>query len=356
MLLNAIAENLSFCQSVLLNEFKQSPFGFIDVGARGGVHDIVEPFAKYTSVLAFEPDSDECRRLLAIKEVSEPWAEFILEPMALADSKGEAELVLLSASTNHSLRAPNLLMTERYQMEKWREIGRESLIVETLDNVIADSYEKQKYVGEFIKLDTQGSEFEIITGAQKTLLDRTVAVVCEVSFAELYKGQKLFSEVELKMRELGFSFYGFTSMFTRSKKQLNKLKHRTQERAFYTDAIFFKDPLSGLKCSEHQNLRQTYALFISAVLLGYYDFSLELAKETWLKKANENEVNAIENFIKTVSMIKSEDELNAVKKLSEFASSEPELVNLHIGAFVDQRRANNDFHDVLNTLATPQPK
>jgi FkbM family methyltransferase len=354
--LNSIIKHKALSGTELLVEFKNSPLGFIDVGARGGIHNIVEPFAMYTSVLAFEPDHEECDRLNKIPEVFEHWSEFILEPKALSDKKGQAELVLLSAATNHSLREPNLPITRRYGMEKWQEIGRESLETETLDNIIFQKYQDKPYIGEFIKLDTQGSEYEIIMGARKTISERTVAVVCEVSFAELYKGQKLFSEVEILMRELGFSFYGFTSMFSRSQKQLNKLHHGTKERPFYTDAIFFKDPLTDDSLRESFSNRQSKSLLLCAILLGYYDFALELAKSIWLFESDQKEMVAIEEFIKDISIININDSISEVKVLHEKVLKEPKSTNLYVGAFVDQRRGNNDFHDVLNTLATPQPK
>ncbi|REL34835.1 FkbM family methyltransferase [Thalassotalea euphylliae] len=356
MLLNSIAKHLSFKKTSLLHEFEQTPLGFIDVGARGGVHELVEPFAMYTAVLAFEPDKKECLRLQAIEEVTAPWASFTLEASALSDERGSAELVLMSAPTNHSLRAPNLQLTDRYQMEKWREIGREPLQVDTLDNIIQRNKSQVNPVAEFIKLDTQGSEHEILTGATETIREQTVAIVCEVSFAELYKGQKLFSEVEQQMRSLGFSFYGFTSMFSRSQKQLNKLTNGTKERPFYTDAIFFKDPLSSLSNSEHQSERQSKSLFVISLLLGYFDFALELAKATWLINACSTEINAIATLVDELSKLDAQAEQAALNDLVSNIQATPEKIHLHIGAFVDARRANNDFHDVLNTLATPQPK
>lgn len=353
---NEIINHPSLQDTDLLGTFKEFPLGFIDIGARGGVHDLVEPFAKRTSVLAFEPDKDECQRLLSIPEVVNQWAEFIIEPIALSNKKGQAELVLMSAPTNHSLREPNLLVTDRYNMEKWREVGRESLQTDTLDNIIDCRFSNQKYIGEFIKLDTQGSEYEILQGAFNTITTRTVAIVCEVSFAELYKGQKLFSEVEILMRDFGFSFYGFTSMFSRSQKQLDKLSHGSKERPFYTDAIFFRDPIQGTAVSQSFSKRQAKSLFICTILLGYFDFALELAKKTWLVDASLDENKKIVDFVLDISKQPIENEKINVFDLYDKIKKSPDLTNLHIGAFVDQRRENNDFHDVLNTLATPIPK
>tara|TARA_B100000287_G_scaffold415550_1_gene449279 strand:+ start:1090 stop:1323 length:234 start_codon:yes stop_codon:yes gene_type:complete len=56
------------------------------------------------------------------------------------------------------------------------------------------------------------------------LNEKTVALLTEVFFCEVYEGQKLFSETEMLLREQGFTFYGFTYLENRYKNKnfLNK--------------------------------------------------------------------------------------------------------------------------------------
>ncbi|NBV29422.1 hypothetical protein EBS02_10520, partial [bacterium] len=75
-----IITNPHFIESGLLDYFNENPISFIDIGARGGAHDIVNPIAKITSVLGFEPNQSECERLMQKPEVVEPWHTFSLEP------------------------------------------------------------------------------------------------------------------------------------------------------------------------------------------------------------------------------------------------------------------------------------
>ena len=145
--------------------------------------------------------------------------------------------------TNSSLRAPNPAIVARYNMEKWREVGTVPLRTGTLDDVLFGPHEAEPFWGEFIKLDTQGTEYEVLRGATRTLRERTVAIVAEVEFFQVYEGQRLFTEVELMLRELGFTFYGFLTLAQRSCRQLNKRVELGRERYFFGDAVFFKDPL-----------------------------------------------------------------------------------------------------------------
>jgi FkbM family methyltransferase len=351
---DAIAHHSCFGKIRPGQSLSDTPMGFLDIGARGGAHDMVEPVASCTAVLGFEPDEAECTRLLANPEVTKPWARIEFEPVALADKKGVATLHLLSAATNHSLLPPNEAFTRRYNMVKWQVIGQEPLSTVKLDDMLFGKRAKEKFWGEFIKLDTQGTEYEILEGARKTLNERTVAIVCEVAFAELYKGQKLFSDVECMLREQGFSFYGFTSIHTRSQKLLDKRESATAERAIYSDAIFFKDPLPGGPKSVTLSPRQINVLFVSALLLNFYDFALELARATWLRDADAAENEAVTRLVLDLAQLPPETTLSALESLLEQAKAVPGLANVCAGNFVDRRRRLCDYDDVLNV--SPLPK
>lgn len=351
--MNVLADCAYFIESQVGKSLLSKPLGFIDIGARGGAHDLVEPIAKLTAVLGFEPDVPECERLMTLPAVYEPWAKFLLKPVALAGSKGSATLKLLSSNTNHSLLSPNTDFTSRYNMVKWKEIGQCSLETDTLDAILNEPDMKTNRWAEFLKIDTQGTEYEILQGALSSLKRETVAVVAEVAFCELYKDQKLFSDVEALMREQGFSFYGFTTLHTRSQKYLDKKSFATRERVIYSDAIFFKDPLPG-GYTGHFDERNAYTLFTIALLLGFYDFALELANGTWLKSANQEERTHIEMLVQWCARNNPEDSMAEVNRVAQLANENPELSNVIVGGFVDQRRFYCDYDDFLNV--SPLPK
>jgi FkbM family methyltransferase len=58
-----------------------------------------------------------------------------------------------------------------------------------------------------LKIDVQGFELEVLHGAE-LLLDRFAAIYCELSFAELYAGQALASEVISYLFHQGFHLVG----------------------------------------------------------------------------------------------------------------------------------------------------
>lgn len=351
--LNSLVNNPDFSSTSVGEMLIHCPLGFVDIGARGGAHDIVFDVARNTSVLAFEPDTNEYARLIASKEVSEPWADFQLRPLALSARKSSASLHLLKEPNNNSLLEPNNVFVTRYNMSKWLEVGSRSLETVTLDSVIFGGEGSGNNWGEFVKLDTQGTEFDILVGASRTLTERCVAIVTEVSFCQLYKHQKSFSDVEHLLRQYGFAFYGFRSMHTRSCKILDKKTHASSERLIYADAVFFKDPLSGSKVVDLTE-RQQKILFLTATLLNYHDFALELPRKTWLRDKRSSELDLIERLIKKRAELSIQSTISDVHDLARNVNKAPHLANVIVGDFVDRRRMINNYDDILNVIPLPR--
>ncbi len=343
-MLNKLLDHPLFQTIAPYQSFKETPLGFIDIGARGGVHPLVEPLAGITGILGFEPDVEECVRMRQELGTKSPWAVWDVEPCALAGNSGAATLYRFHTPANDSLRPANQKMVDRYNVKTLAPIGTLPLQTTTLDEVIWQRRTQENFWGEFIKIDTQSTEYEVFQGSVRTLSDRTVALFVEVEFLQMYQDQKLFSEVEIFLRQYGFSCYGFHSMHHRSCKQLDKVQQAGRERTWWADAVFFKDPLAGNSWSKPISERETYVLFSCAMLLGYYDFALELALKTWATGA---EAERVKELVFSYAAIPPETTVNEVKDLSQKVQAHPDLANIITGHFVDRRRGNSDYDDVI---------
>jgi len=342
---DVISSNATFRLTRPGKTLASQPMGFIDVGARGGVHDLVSAVASDTAVLGFEPDEQACAELNeAMASGRLPWARLKILPMALADRRGPATLHLCSAPTNHSLLPVNRSFAERYRMEKFAPAGTHALITERLDDVLFGTLADEPFWGEFIKLDTQGTEYEILAGARRTLAERTVALFVEVEFCPIYERQKLFSELELALRDAGFTFFGFHSTHERSRKLLDKKRHLGRERLLHADAVFFRDPLPGSERKVELAPRQQDVLFTCALLLGYFDYALELAEA--LIAPNERELATARSLIEQLAYHDPRAAQHAALDLAQSIHTRPDLANIAVGRFVDERRAVCNFEDV----------
>ena len=335
----SLSSNEFFKKTPVFKALQDMPFGFIDVGARGGIHTIIDPVRDLTAVMGFEPNEEEQKRLL--KEVDgSGYAAYEVEAQALAEREKDANLYLLEAPTNDSLLSPNEFIGKRYDMPKFVQVGKTELRTTKLDTILFKERAAQEFWGEFIKLDTQGSEFDILAGSKKTLQDRCVSLIIEVEFFRLYENQNLFSEVEKFLRTLGFSFYGFSDMFRRSRRQIDKKIIRGCERLQHADAVFFKDPYN--EDEVEISTRQKYVLFLSAMLLGYYDFALEIAEKEWGGREN------VQQMINTFAYSDPADAIQDVEDVLAQMKKDPENANIYLGKFLDKRRMQFDYNDILH--------
>jgi hypothetical protein len=222
-------------------------------------------------------------------------------------------------------------------MEKWREIRRTDLTTTTLDEVLARKASAVPW-GEMIKVDTQGTEFEILDGARRTLRERTCFLCIEVSFCELYRGQKLFSDVEKLLRDLGFSFYGFDRVFNRSRKALDKRDEWGRERMIQADAYFMRDP--GDRPTDPRGRREVAVTAVGAFIAGYHDLALELVG------AIGPDADAFAREVRRQAALSAGDAVSAVENLNEAVHADPKHANVHVGKFVDERRRRNDYYDM----------
>jgi FkbM family methyltransferase len=174
------------------------PLTLVDVGARGGLDERWKPFYPKLSVIAFEPDPQECARLNA-----QQWpyrARFI--PNALGEHDGEsAVLNLCRDPACSSLLRPNAELCSQFEYGSAMDIvGRFPVTLSRLDTVC-------DVQPDMLKIDTQGTELAILRGAGK-LLEHVRGVELEVEFVPQYEGQPLFADVDDFMREQGFMLRG----------------------------------------------------------------------------------------------------------------------------------------------------
>lgn len=343
--MNSIYKNELFSGSRLFRDFKKKPWGFIDIGARGGFSEIPQPVAGLTAVMGFEPDAAESERMQKELELDSPWARIAIHAAGLSDREGPAKLHCFNQSTNDSLLPANPHYTERYKMERWTLQKVVEIRTKTLDQVLFESYPTDDFWGEFLKIDTQGTEYQILRGAEKTLKERTLAIATEVEFFELYAGQKLFSDLELHLRGLGFSFYGFMDLHHRSLKQLDKRKENGRERAFFANAVFLKDPFSLGARAAPLDERKLQALFLSAMTLGYYDFALEIVSKTWQKKDPE-EAERLGALIHILAKSEPEKSAAEVEALSHSIRKNPGEAAFLMGKLVDRHRFDGDYFSI----------
>ncbi|MCK5746342.1 MAG: FkbM family methyltransferase, partial [Oricola sp.] len=82
-------------------------------------------------------------------------------------------------------------------------VGRESVEIRRLDDIAADILSAANAGPILLKLDTQGTERQVMQGGAAAL-EKIDYILCECSLVPVYKGEPVIEEQILWMREKGF--------------------------------------------------------------------------------------------------------------------------------------------------------
>lgn len=179
----------------------------VDIGARGGA---AEEWARIGACVDFfgcEPDEEECRRLNAGTTTSVSSETYY--PYAVAGADEPRTFYETRSPTCSSLLKPNTEEWKRYG-EPGSDRNRRGEIVSegTIETVsLTTLCETEDIDPDVLKLDTQGSELEILSGYADDL-PSLLGIETEVEFVELYEDQPLFADVDAFLRDHGFELYG----------------------------------------------------------------------------------------------------------------------------------------------------
>ncbi|MCA3262815.1 MAG: FkbM family methyltransferase [Telmatospirillum sp.] len=123
-------------------------------------------------------------------------------PFGLAATSGLLPFYLTGVPSGSSLLMPNEAVMADYSKPNY---GRIDKVLELPFFTFSEFITKHaRLLPELIKLDTQGSELDILRSLDEPGWSDVIAVETEVEFAELYSNQPLFRDVDAFMAERGF--------------------------------------------------------------------------------------------------------------------------------------------------------
>jgi FkbM family methyltransferase len=128
---------------------------------------------------------------------------------------------------------------------------------------------------DFLSIDTQGSEYEILLGAKETLKSSVVAMVIEAEFHPLYQGQKLFGDLAKLLSDSGFDFVRFLSMDEMSPFR-GPIGARGEGFHMSANALFFRriNDIDKIE-DELQHYIMYQKLAFIAIVFNQFEYGLE---------------------------------------------------------------------------------
>ena len=179
-----------------------------DIGANEGQFaSEIREFGYTGKIISFEPLSSARKKLLAFAS-ADP-GSVVHDQAAIGDLDGEIEIYIAGNSVSSSV----LPMLESHSRAA---VGSAYIDSERVPIMMLDSIASRYLTSDsklFIKIDTQGFEWQVLDGGIKTL-QQAHGVLCELSLVPLYDGQRLWREIVDRLEAEGFILWALQKGFT----------------------------------------------------------------------------------------------------------------------------------------------
>lgn len=174
---------------------------------------MLKPLHEFMEVHAVEPEE---KAALQLQNVVNRFRKYRVHQLAIADHTGKGELLVTAHPSMSSLLEPDFNEFARdfgavRNAGDWKKtmnvVSRQNVITNTFYDFYANNI--TGFI-DFLKIDTQGNELEILKSGEALIREHKIGVLCvEVGLFSVYKGQCLFSDVDLFMRERGYRLVEF---------------------------------------------------------------------------------------------------------------------------------------------------
>ncbi len=160
---------------------------FIDVGANTGqTIDLVRKDFKNAKIYSFEPTPELVKELEA-KYKSDSYV--IISEKALADFDGKAKFYVSPYSPTNSMLVPDIDLYIEIHCDRANDLKNLKEIVVPV-TTLSNWYKSNNFSDhiDVLKIDTQGTELQVLKGAGDLLKDKIKIIILEVQFVNFYKG------------------------------------------------------------------------------------------------------------------------------------------------------------------------
>ena len=161
-------------------------------------------------IISFEPLTSARKNLLSFASCDPGWQ--VHEQSAIGHQDGEIEIHISGNSVSSSLLP--MLESHSSASEGSEYVGSEQIPIFKLDSIANQYLDKNSNL--FIKIDTQGYEWQVLDGASETL-KRAQGVLCELSLVTLYHEQRLWRDIVDRLDQQGFMLWALQKGFINPK-------------------------------------------------------------------------------------------------------------------------------------------
>jgi len=197
----------------------------MDVGANVGQFALAVRSVGYKGkILSFEPLTSAYSKLCQAADREQNWE--VYKRCAVGHFDGEIQINIGRNSVTSSI----LPIHQKLYLaaDGATYVGSETVPIVKLDSVAMEYLSKANGQA-FIKIDTQGFEWQVLDGASDTL-KQVQGILCELSLTPLYDGQHLWMDIIDRLSSAGFTLWAIQPGFMDPR----------DGRTLQIDAIFFR--------------------------------------------------------------------------------------------------------------------
>ena len=238
---------------------------FFDIGSAGGLE---WPWSKVSNNLLNiylcdprEKNNNEKTSSNIIQNIL--WSENITKEFNFFDQEETSSVYM--PNLEYLKNFPNI---NRFNLSK-----KVKLETKTIDHFVSKNIIKDI---DFIKLDAQGAELDILEGGKNFLKNNLIGLQIEVEFNEIYKDQPHFNKVDRFIREeLDLELWDLQPHYWTYNNNLKQPNYKGQ--LIYADALYFK-PIKNLEKMQinldgAKFTNKIFSLMYVSIMYGYYDFA-----------------------------------------------------------------------------------
>jgi FkbM family methyltransferase len=255
-------------------------------------------FAPNLTIYGFDADADACEAAeaeLELKNIN--WTEKHI-PLALGKSIEERTLYVTKHPMCSSLYEPNEEFTDRFS--SLPEFCNLDFTME-IETTTLDAFCDAEGINtiDFLQIDVQGAELEVLKGASKILSRGVLGIETEVEFSHIYVNQPLFADIDVYLRENDFTLFDLRNAYrVRARSPIASMR---QGQLLWGEAYYLQDPIrenANLQIKEPERILKLACI---ADVLDFPDYALELLEYLTVNYGTNPEYNFADTIIESLS-------------------------------------------------------
>lgn len=280
-------------------------------------------FAPNLSIYGFDADADACDEANAELDKRQiNWKE-IHTPLAFSKALEEKTLYVTKHPMCSSLYPPNEPYLARFA--GLSELMNLDFSFE-LDTTTLDHFCQEEGVKEidFLQIDVQGADLDVLEGAKKILSCGILAIQVEVEFSHLYINQPLFADVDTFLRKHDFTLFDVSKSYRpRARSPIHATGRAGQ--LLWGDAFYFRDLIREDIDGHLKSPDRILKLACIADIMNFPDYTLEILEYLTLNYGADPNYNFADSIIESLSQFpdlvnQGLDSLPVITNLRDYTS------------------------------------